>query len=169
MLTPDDLRDIVSVLDSTELDELHIETSELSITLRRDGSHGDWAAESHVSKEARHHHVGHSGSLDAGKGVTTSAAGPAAESPESSPGAEGLHRVTPPLLGTFYRAPRPGAPPFVDVGSTVGPETVVGIIETMKMMNSVYAGVSGVVKQICLEDAHFADTDTALMLVEESR
>jgi acetyl-CoA carboxylase biotin carboxyl carrier protein len=56
--------------------------------------------------------------------------------------------VTSPLLGIFYRAPRPGDPPFVEVGSKLEEDTVVGIIEVMKLMNSVRAGVKGEVVEI---------------------
>jgi acetyl-CoA carboxylase biotin carboxyl carrier protein len=69
------------------------------------------------------------------------------------------------LLGTFYRAPRPGAPPFVDVGSEVEPDTVVGIIETMKLMNSVCAGIRGTVAEILVDNAQFAAQGTALMRI----
>ena len=74
-----------------------------------------------------------------------------------------------PLLGTFYRAPRPGAPPFVDVGSMVEEDTVVGIIETMKLMNSVAAGASGTVTEILLANAEFAEQGTVLMRIRENR
>ncbi|MCY1670864.1 hypothetical protein OVA07_07520 [Novosphingobium sp. SL115] len=53
-----------------------------------------------------------------------------------------------PLPGTFYHAPQPGAPPFVKVGDEVGPETVIGIVETMKLMNPVHAARSGTVAEI---------------------
>lgn len=53
-----------------------------------------------------------------------------------------------PLPGTFYHAPQPGAPPFVKVGDVVGPETVIGIVETMKLMNPVHAGRGGTVAEI---------------------
>ena len=56
--------------------------------------------------------------------------------------------VTSPLLGTFYRAPKPGAAPFVEVGSQVEEDTIVGIIEVMKLMNTVRAGVRGTVAEI---------------------
>ncbi|MGA8457854.1 MAG: biotin/lipoyl-containing protein, partial [Streptosporangiaceae bacterium] len=81
----------------------------------------------------------------------------------------GLTDVRAPLLGTFYRAPRPGAPPFVAVGSLVGPDTVVCIIETMKLMNSVTAGVSGTVAEILLANAQFAEQDTVLMRIRADR
>ena len=57
------------------------------------------------------------------------------------------------MLGTFYRSESPGAPPFVEPGSEVGPETIVCIIEVMKMMNSIPAGVSGVVTEVVAENA----------------
>ena len=73
--------------------------------------------------------------------------------------------VRAPLPGTFYRAPRPGAAPFVEVGSQVGPDTVVGIVETMKLMNSVTAGVAGTVAEICLGNAEFAAHGATLLRI----
>ena len=61
------------------------------------------------------------------------------------------------MLGTFYRAEAPGAAPFVEVGANVGPETTVCIIEVMKMMNSVPAGVSGTIAEICSENGHLVE------------
>jgi acetyl-CoA carboxylase biotin carboxyl carrier protein len=78
-----------------------------------------------------------------------------------------MQAVRAPLPGTFYRAPMPGAPPFVDLGSHVEPDTVVAIIETMKLMNSVCAGVRGAVAEILLADAQPAEQDAALMWVRE--
>ncbi|MDE2003838.1 MAG: acetyl-CoA carboxylase biotin carboxyl carrier protein, partial [Betaproteobacteria bacterium] len=65
---------------------------------------------------------------------------------------EGSVLVHSPMVGTFYRAPEPGAAPFVQVGLTVSPDTTVCIIEVMKLMNSIPAGASGVVTHILVED-----------------
>jgi acetyl-CoA carboxylase biotin carboxyl carrier protein len=73
--------------------------------------------------------------------------------------------VRAPLPGTFYRAPRPGAAPFVEVGSRVGADSVVGIVETMKLMNSVTAGVDGTVAEICLGNAEFAALGATLLCI----
>ena len=62
------------------------------------------------------------------------------------------HASTRPMLGTFYRASAPGEQPFVDVGSQVDPDTVVCLIEVMKMMNSVKAGVRGTVVEVCADE-----------------
>jgi acetyl-CoA carboxylase biotin carboxyl carrier protein len=72
-------------------------------------------------------------------------------------------------MGTFYRAPKPGASPFVEVGSNVTPETVIGVVETMKLMNSVYAGAQGKVLQICAADGQFVEQDHVLMRLEPQR
>jgi acetyl-CoA carboxylase biotin carboxyl carrier protein len=80
--------------------------------------------------------------------------------------ADRLVAVVAPLPGTFYRAPRPGAPPFVEVGDAVGADTVVAIIETMKLMNSVHAGASGRVARVIGENGEFAPLGTTLMLIE---
>ena len=90
------------------------------------------------------------------------AGGAGAGAGEAGPG---LVPVRAPLPGTFYRAPRPGAAPFVEVGSRVDRDTVVGIVETMKLMNSVTAGVDGTVAEICLGNAEFAANGATLLRI----
>ena len=77
----------------------------------------------------------------------------------------GLVAVRAPLPGTFYRAPRPGAAPFAEVGSRVGADTVIGIVETMKLMNSVPAGVAGVVAEFCVTNAELVAQGAALLRI----
>ena len=77
--------------------------------------------------------------------------------------------VRAPLPGTFYRAPRPGAAPFVEVGSHVGADTVIGIVETMKLMNSVPAGVAGVVAEFCVANAELAAQGAVLLRIRADR
>ena len=153
-LTPDDVRDVLRVLDSSGLDELHLELAELSLTVRREGASG-WTAEQQVLRtpvaEGR-----------TGHGRPAEEDGPVAEV------GEGLVAVRPPLLGTFYRAPKPGSPPFVDVGDRVDEDTVVGIVETMKMMTPVHAGVRGTVVEFRLGNGEFAEADAVLLVVAPS-
>jgi acetyl-CoA carboxylase biotin carboxyl carrier protein len=66
-------------------------------------------------------------------------------------------------VGSFYRAPKPGAAPFVEIGTQVSADTVVAIIETMKLMNSVYAGAAGRVVEICVGDGGFVEQHQVLM------
>ena len=64
----------------------------------------------------------------------------------------GTHVIKSPMVGTFYRAPEPGAKPFVEPGKKVKPGTIVCIIEVMKLMNSVEAGVAGTVTHVFVEN-----------------
>ena len=82
-----------------------------------------------------------------------------------APAREGLVAVNSPLLGVFYRAPKPGEPPFVEVGSRVEPDTVIGIIEVMKLMNSARAGVAGEIAEIVGENGEMVEHGECLMFV----
>jgi len=77
-----------------------------------------------------------------------------------------LVAVRAPLLGTFYRAPKPGAPPFVEVGAKVEPDTIVGIIEVMKLMNTVRAGTRGTVSDIRARDGSLVEYGETLLNVD---
>ena len=77
------------------------------------------------------------------------------------------HVIRAPMVGTFYRAPEPGAPPFVEVGARVEPDTIVCIIEVMKLMNSVTAGVKGVVTHVLVENAHMVEYGQALVAIKK--
>jgi acetyl-CoA carboxylase biotin carboxyl carrier protein len=77
---------------------------------------------------------------------------PAAVSAERPPSREGCVAVAAPMSGTFYRLPSPGAPPFVNVGSTVKANDIVCIIEVMKLFNSIRAAIDGVVEEILVDN-----------------
>jgi acetyl-CoA carboxylase biotin carboxyl carrier protein len=150
-LSPDDVRDVLHVLDSSGLDELHLELANLTLTVRREGASG-WTVEQQVLRRP-----------------VVEGAEPADDVAQRAPRAavpDGLLAVHPPLLGTFYRAPKPGAAPFVDVGDRVDEDTVVGIVETMKMMTPVHAGVRGTVVEFRTGNGEFADTGAVLLLLE---
>jgi acetyl-CoA carboxylase biotin carboxyl carrier protein len=74
--------------------------------------------------------------------------------------------VRAPNLGTFYRAPKPGAPPYVEIGQHVVADTEVCLIEVMKLFTSVRAGVAGVVRRITVQDAEMVEHDQVLLYVE---
>ncbi|HEY4851704.1 MAG TPA: biotin/lipoyl-containing protein [Streptosporangiaceae bacterium] len=185
-LTSDDVQDILQLLDSLPYGELHLQTARFRLSLRRTAD-GEWtqemAAWSAPSMLPGAAAPAPGGAATAGKAAAAGEAAAGRPTPSGDvPGgggladqaddgrqADGLRAVRAPLLGTFYRAPRPGAPPFVDVGSHVEADTVVGIIETMKLMNSVCAGVRGTITEILIADAQFAQQDSALMRVREER
>jgi acetyl-CoA carboxylase biotin carboxyl carrier protein len=175
-LTDDDVRDILRLLDSLPFAELRLETDSFRLALRRDAD-GEWTQSTDVRSAPNEAGTATSPwQLDddpdaeeadeAGRSPTTSTTSTASTTSTTSTAMRaGLLAVRAPLLGTFYRAPRPGAMPFVEIGSVVDEDTVVGIIETMKLMNSVPAGVRGKVMEICVGNAEFAERDAVLMLV----
>jgi acetyl-CoA carboxylase biotin carboxyl carrier protein len=79
---------------------------------------------------------------------------------------DGEVTIASPMIGVFYRAEGPGKEPFVEVGSRVEPDTIVCIIEAMKMMSSVPAGVAGTVVEICRENAEPVEYDEPLFRID---
>lgn len=79
---------------------------------------------------------------------------------------DGMQRVCAPMIGTFFHAPEPGAPPFVAVGDSVVPGQQIGILEVMKMMSSVEAHVAGTVREILVPDGGAVEFQQALIVVE---
>jgi acetyl-CoA carboxylase biotin carboxyl carrier protein len=135
-LSDDDVREILRLIDEAELDELRVETDGLSL------------------------HVLRGGSPPAPEPIV-----PQPEPTVTAPAAGGV-TVEAPMLGVFYRAPAPGATPFVDVGTRVEPDTIVCLIELMKMMNSVPAGVAGTIAEIHVENAQAVEYGQPLFRVE---
>ena len=164
-LTSEDVRDILRVIDGLPYGELQLETARFRLSLRR-AADGGWTQAMEVL-------AGPAGApAGVAPAVGSEPAGPAADGmrPEASAlVADDLVDVRAPLLGTFYRAPRPGAPPFVTVGSPVERDTVVCIIETMKLMNSVTAGARGTIAAILVDNAQFAEQGMVLMQIRASR
>lgn len=97
--------------------------------------------------------------------VTAPAAAPAA--PRAAGEGPG-QPVTSPIAGVFYRAPSPDAAPFVEVGQEVGADDVVGIVEVMKLMNTVRAGVAGTVLEVCVVDAELVEFEQVLVRIDTS-
>jgi acetyl-CoA carboxylase biotin carboxyl carrier protein len=149
-LNDDDVREILRIIDESDLDELRIETNGFSL---------------HVSKSAGEVMASEGGGApSAAVRERTAAEGVPPPSASSTP-ANGLQTIASPMLGTFYRAEAPGAASFVEVGATVGPETTVCIIEVMKMMNSVPAGVSGTIAEIVPENGQLVEYGDPLFRV----
>jgi acetyl-CoA carboxylase biotin carboxyl carrier protein len=94
------------------------------------------------------------------------AAAPERPAPAPAVESDGARMIEAPMLGTFYRAEAPGATPFVDVGTKVDSGTVVCLIEVMKMMNSIQAGVAGTIVEICAENAQLVEYGAPLFRVE---
>lgn len=77
-----------------------------------------------------------------------------------------LHVIKSPLVGTFYRAPSPGAPPFVEVGDIVSPGQVLCIIEALKVMNEIESDVRGRIEKILVENGETVEYGQPLFLID---
>jgi acetyl-CoA carboxylase biotin carboxyl carrier protein len=141
-LTPEDVADIVAILDGSAYQTLDVKTARFRLRVARDGD--GWTQEWDFSDDVP----------DFEKVASIGAA------VEDDAGA-----IRAPLPGTFYRAPQPGAPPFVEVGSIVDADTVIGIIETMKLMNPVHAGASGTISEILTENGAMVGKHATLMRI----
>jgi len=150
-LTNDDVEEIVRLLDSSFYDELRLKTAKFELRLRRSGS--GWTEEKTTLSTPN--------LIDA----PTATAAPVAVKPSED--IEGLTSIRAPMVGTFYRAPKPGAPPFVEVGAEVTEDTVIGIIETMKLMNSASAGARGRIVEILAGNGEIVEAGQVLMRLEK--
>ena len=97
-------------------------------------------------------------------GATTPPAASTAPSQIAIP--EGMVAVRAPNLGTFYRAPKPGAPAYVEVGQQIDAGTEVCLIEVMKLFTPVKAGVAGTVREVCVDDAAMVEFEQVLVIIE---
>jgi acetyl-CoA carboxylase biotin carboxyl carrier protein len=138
-LSDEDVREVLRLIDESDLAELRIETDSFKL---------------HVVR-----------------GASSQFPVPSSQ-PEAKEPANGERRtangatIDAPMLGTFYRAEAPGAAPFVDVGARVEPDTTVCLIEVMKMMNSISAGVAGTIVEVCADNAALVEFGQPLFRVE---
>ena len=149
-LTEQDVREILRIVDTAGKREIRVETEGFSLHVIRDGG-GEAIASSGAAPAVR---------------AATPAAAPAAAAPAVPTADDTLVTVESPMLGIFYRAEAPGEPPFVEVGSIVEADTIVCIIEVMKMMNSVAAGVAGKIVTISAENGVLVEFGAPLFRVE---
>ncbi|MDQ8193578.1 acetyl-CoA carboxylase biotin carboxyl carrier protein [Coraliomargarita sp. SDUM461004] len=91
--------------------------------------------------------------------ATNTAAAPAAEE-------KGIAIIKSPMVGTFYRAASPESPPFANVGTKAGPDTIVCIIEAMKVMNEIQAEMSGVITEVLVENGEAVEYGQPLFKIK---
>ncbi len=148
-----DLKDIKAIIDlmkKNSVTEFELEKQEFKIRLKRGANGGgslvmdDMPAVTYVQAPA---------ALPAGS------AAPAASATNSD------LDIKSPMIGTFYRAPSPESAPYVEVGTEVNPDTVVCIIEAMKVMNEIKAEAKGVITQVLLENAKPVEFGQALFKI----
>jgi len=179
-LTSADVAEIMRLVEQSSFDELTLEMDGIKLTLRRgaaaNGAGGAPLVDATVNASGAGRPVEHTTKvavsaphLSPGVSAAPTAGATQATSASTAPAIDpNIKDVPAPLLGTFYRAPKPGAPPFVEVGATVAEDTIVAIIEVMKLMNTVRAGVRGTVAEIIPGDGTLVEYDQPILRIRKS-
>ena len=162
-----DLLQIVDLIKtSTQFNEFHLKVGDIELDIRR----GEPAARPAPAVAAAPAAPAPATPLPTSVTPVVAAPPPAAnvEPHRSAPLAfpAGSLLVKSPMVGTFYRAPEPGAHAFTEVGARVTAESLVGIVEVMKLMNSIPAGQAGVVTHILVEDGEPVQYGQVLVVIE---
>lgn len=153
-----DIKVIVDLMKKNAVSEFEMEEGDFKIKLKRE-SGKPRKGETVVVQEAA------PVILPAAAVPVAAAPAPAAPATAPPPAPEGPE-VKSPMIGTFYRKPSPDADSFVEVGSVVEPDTVVCIIEAMKVMNEIKAEVKGTIAEVLLEDGKPVEYGQALFRIE---
>jgi acetyl-CoA carboxylase biotin carboxyl carrier protein len=159
-LTHADVQEILRLIENSPYEELTLETARFRLELRR-GADGGWSAAQQTLTAPSL--IG--GEAAAAPGAVAAQAAAALQAAPAVADVPGTTSVRTPLPGTFYRAPKPGAEPYVEVGATVGADSVVGIVETMKLMTPVHAGAIGIVDSILVGNGELVVKDQVLVRV----
>lgn len=157
-IKPEDIEAIIEVFQASDWDELHLEIDGFELFLSNDPAARFGGAtergSTHVAPPPAPQGMGH--------------IAPPPAPPVAPPSDVPLHwiAVTAPNLGTFYRSPKPGAAPYVDIGQPVEADTEICLIEVMKLFTAVRAGVTGIVRRICAKDAEMVEFGQTLFYIE---
>lgn len=155
-VSAEDIEHLIEIFKQSGWDEMHLEAAGLEMFLSNDPRAIGPRGRSGAAERAE---------VAAAPPMTASAAPSATVIPQASI-PDGLVVIRAPNLGTFYRAPKPGAPMYVELGQQIEPATEVCLIEVMKLFTPVPSGVRGVVREIRARDGQMVEFDELLFLVE---
>lgn len=161
-LTYQEIAEIVKIIDASACDEVHVELPGVKLVVRRRVANGGGGGLAPAPASAA---------------VLPAAAPPATAAPSAPPGAaarptmpaargDHLIEVRAPMVGTFYRAPSPEAPPFVEIGSVVTKDAPLCLIEVMKLFTTITAAQAGRIVEIGARNAELVQHDQVLFVIE---
>ena len=189
MLKMSEIRELIKLIDQSSLDELELEKEGFRLALRKRGANASGGADAASFRQVPVSVIqsaapfAYGASAPALPAAAPPAGGQAQAAPAAAPDApahadgqagqaggsrddKGLHKIVSPMVGTFYRAPAPDAPPYVNPGDRVDEKTVVCIIEAMKLMNEIEAEVKGVIVDVLVENGQLVEYGQPLFLVK---
>ena len=142
------IQELIKTINKSNISELSIEEGDFKITIKQEASQPQYVTMQQAPMQMQAPlPVAQQSAPQA-----QTAAAPATEKPAAPPAASNTSIIKSPMIGTFYRAPSPEAAHYVEVGTEVGPDTVVCIIEAMKVMNEIKAEAKGVITQALVEN-----------------
>jgi len=156
-LTHEDVERILRLIDESGYEEIRIEYGDLKLHVRRHGAEPRIAAAQSAPAPTE---------TPMPSATKSTLAAPPAAAATALQIPEGAVVIRAPMLGTFYRSPSPGAPPFVEVGTEVHTDSTVCLIEVMKLFNSLKAATEGRVLQILVENGAMVEYDQPLIVIE---
>ncbi len=166
MLKIHEIREIIKLIDQSSINEFKLETEGAKVTLRKSAGTETVVVSQPVVQAP----------VAAPVAVAPVAAAPAAapvaaEAPKAAPAAQAsddanLHKIVSPMVGTFYSAPEPGKPAYVQAGDKVNASKVVCIVEAMKLFNEIEAEVNGEIVKVLVEDGQLVEYGQPLFLVK---
>jgi acetyl-CoA carboxylase biotin carboxyl carrier protein len=162
-LSKDDILKIIKIIEEASYDEVRLEVGDFKLHVQKQGAQSRSSGLDRAESPAPVREP----TPQRPPAPPAPASAPAAEQkPQAEVIPEGLSAVRAPMLGTFYRAPSPGEKPFVEQGQRVEPDTIVCLVEVMKLFNSVKAGVAGTVVKVLAENAAMVEYGEALLLID---
>lgn len=161
MLKISEIKELMKLVDSTSIQQLEIENEQGKIRIKK----AEAAPVYQAAPPAAVVTAAPAAAAPAAVPPASSSAPQAAEA-AGAPADNGLHRIVSPMVGTFYAAPSPDAPPFVKAGDQVKEKTVVCIVEAMKLMNEIEAEISGQIVEVLAENGQLVEYGQPLFLVK---
>lgn len=160
-----EIREIIKLVDSSSIDEFVYEVDGAKVKLKKNGVITETVA---PKKEVAAPVVQQSAPVAAPVAPATPAPAKAEEAPAaaSANNDSSLHKIVSPMVGTFYQSSSPDAPAYVKVGDKVGNETIVCIVEAMKLFNEIEAEVQGEIVEVLVKDGELVEYGQPLFLVK---
>lgn len=153
-LTYDEIAEILKLIDNSSCDELIVETGDMKLVVRRNSASSTPAAVAEYT------------TLTSAPTAAPPTAREARAVPLKIEAGAGQIEVTAPMVGTFYRAPNPESPPFVEIGSVVRKGQPLCLIEVMKLFTTINSEVDGRIVQIGAENAELVEYGQTLFAIE---
>jgi len=155
----DQVADLIKIVDASACEEVVLETPELKLVLRRHGARS--AGDLPAAVASASHAVAKRGAESPAKAIQPGAP------TNSAKAIAGTTEMRAPMVGTFYRAPSPDAPPFVEIGTIISPGQPLAVIEVMKLFTTIYAETGGRIVDICATNAELVEYGRVIFIIEQ--